>query len=718
VPACHKEEEMPNWAPGPARAIRFICAAAILAGCCVLAAGAGRPGPLDASQGQLLQPSSPIPPLVLDAVVVDRKGAPVSDMRASDFQVLLDGKPRVGVAIARMFRGPGAMGLVAARLATSPGEMPPLAEPSRIVVFVADQGSFLPGDERRARLVVENCLGLVGLGDRVMFITLPDLAGSQTLSADRDPLRQGLGRILAMRWSYSASTGAPAADVPRPKDPFERADERVAGAPDRAAESARGTPVRPDALAKLDDLLPGAASAGTETISPPANRAHAVAMLDSLRQVLQGLRKVPGAKTVFLFSAGLVADQAGTEMTAALAEAAGSFSRIYAIQVPTPAQRFSEMGRIGLVNLARNTGGTLVTLTDKPAQALQRMVAELSFSYLLMLSPQPGDLEATSRTVLVRTRRKDVIIRTGTAIVPGRLLPERVAAPPGGAVPPAGGKPAPSGETSARRIRHDPAVDAVLARVADYVVNYGREFSAIVAEEVYEQEVTRSANVGSVAAAQQPSARRLVSDYLLVKVPGAEGWAPFRDVFEVDGVKVRDRDDRLKKLFLEAPPEKAIENANKIWLESARYNIGAVWRNINVPTLPLMVVSRGTLEKFQFTKRREPTESGIRAWEIDYLEIARPTIIKTRTEEDVVMSGTLWVDPVSGRILRTRLKASGATITVTYQPQQETAGLWLPVIMKESYEYPTARIRATATYSKFRRFQVFTQEDFKPPKRP
>jgi hypothetical protein len=474
----------------------------------------------------------------------------------------------VGVAIARMFRGPGAMGLVAARRRRRPAR-PPLAEPSRIVVFVADQGVSLPGDERRARSRRRELPGLVGLGDRVMFITLPDLAGNQTLSSGRDPLRQGLGRILAMRLSYSASTGAPAADVPRPQDPSERADGRPAGAPERAAESARGAPVPPDALARLDDLLPGAASASAETISPPANRAHAVAMLDSLRLVLQGLRKVPGAKTVFLFSAGLVADEAGTEMTAALAEAAGSFTRIYAIQVPTPAQRFSEMGRIGLVNLARNTGGTLVTLTDKPAQALQRMVAELSFSYLLMLSPQPGDLEATSRTVLVRTRRKDVIIRTGTAIAPGRLLPEPIAAPPagtpeaaaaavrppGGAAPPAGGKPTPSGETTARRVRHDPAVDAVLARVADYVENYGREVSAIVAEEVYEQEVTRSANISSVAAAQQPSSRRLVSDYLLVKVPGVEGWAPFRDVFEVDGVKVRDRDDRLKKLFRGAARE-------------------------------------------------------------------------------------------------------------------------------------------------------------------
>jgi hypothetical protein len=38
--------------------------------------------------------------------------------------------------------------------------------------------------------------------------------------------------------------------------------------------------------------------------------------------------------------------------------------------------------------------------------------------------------------------------------------------------------------------------------------------------------------------------------------------------------------------------------------------------------------------------------------------------------------------------------------------------------MQESYVYPTARIQATATYSKFRRFQVFTEEKIKQPDRP
>jgi hypothetical protein len=131
-----------------------------------------------------------------------------------------------------------------------------------------------------------------------------------------------------------------------------------------------------------------------------------------------------------------------------------------------------------------------------------------------------------------------------------------------------------------------------------------------------------------------------------------------------------------------------------------------------------MFVTDGLQSRFEFTKRGEPTEAGIRAWEIDFRETTRPTIIKTRTSEDIFASGTLWVDPVSGRVLRTVLKAAGATITVTYKPREDAAGLWLPVTMQENYEYPSASIHATATYSKFRRFQVFTEEKIKPLKRP
>jgi len=48
--------------------------------------------------------------------------------------------------------------------------------------------------------------------------------------------------------------------------------------------------------------------------------------------------------------------------------------------------------------------------------------------------------------------------------------------------------------------------------------------------------------------------RELRSDLLLVKPPGARDWLQLRDVFEVDGLPVIDRSERLTKLLEESSP--------------------------------------------------------------------------------------------------------------------------------------------------------------------
>ena len=111
----------------------------------------------------------------------------------------------------------------------------------------------------------------------------------------------------------------------------------------------------------------------------------------------------------------------------------------------------------------------------------------------------------------------------------------------------------------------------------------------MVSEERYEQTIRRApgANTTSVQrGASGPVQTVLVSDFLLVQVPG-EGWLPFRDVFERDGKKVRDREERLAKLFLKGGSRTPFDQARAIMNESARYNIGNVERNINMPTLVL-----------------------------------------------------------------------------------------------------------------------------------
>ena len=63
--------------------------------------------------------------------------------------------------------------------------------------------------------------------------------------------------------------------------------------------------------------------------------------------------------------------------------------------------------------------------------------------------------------------------------------------------------------------------------------------------------------------------RRLRSDFLLVSVSTAQDWVPFRDVFEVDAQPIRDREQRLSRLFLNPSPD-SLQQANRIQEESAR----------------------------------------------------------------------------------------------------------------------------------------------------
>jgi hypothetical protein len=117
---------------------RVVRVAMVVSPLCLVAAGAGLTSSLRAAGPQRLPADPQLPPaslgappaLIVDAIVVDRKGAPVEDMRARDFEVIVDGRRRNGVAMARAYREPGAAGVAALRPATVPGEVQPIVEPS------------------------------------------------------------------------------------------------------------------------------------------------------------------------------------------------------------------------------------------------------------------------------------------------------------------------------------------------------------------------------------------------------------------------------------------------------------------------------------------------------------------------------------------------------------------------------------------------------------
>jgi hypothetical protein len=271
----------------------------------------------------------------------------------------------------------------------------------------------------------------------------------------------------------------------------------------------------------------------------------------------------------------------------------------------------------------------------------------------------------------------------------------------------------------------------LLDRASRYVESFQRNFGSVVAEERYQQTLRRvlGANTTSVQrGGMGPVETVLVSDFLLVQVPG-EGWLPFRDVFERDGKQVRDRQERLAALFLKGSSRSAFDQARAIMSESARYNIGNVSRNINVPTLPLPFLLAQNRPRFSFkpgTPRRcsgcpereskDKRDGNVPGFVIEFNETARPTFISTTNGHDLPVSGRFWVDESDGTVLRTELHALDtnveAHITVTYEPDP-SIGIRVPVRMEERIRRARdpMEIRGIATYSRFRHFQVHTSEE-------
>src|SRR4030095_6613963 len=79
-----------------------------------------------------------------------------------------------------------------------------------------------------------------------------------------------------------------------------------------------------------------------------------------------------------------------------------------------------------------------------------------------------------------------------------------------------------------------PSFGDVMGRVAEYLKAYGREYSATVATERYEQ-------------ADGARSVMLESEFGIMKLAGNAQWLGFRDVVSVDGKPVGDREVRLTR---------------------------------------------------------------------------------------------------------------------------------------------------------------------------
>jgi hypothetical protein len=266
-------------------------------------------------------------------------------------------------------------------------------------------------------------------------------------------------------------------------------------------------------------------------------------------------------------------------------------------------------------------------------------------------------------------------------------------------------------------------LEQLLQRAGVYVLDFEARFSSVVTEEHYIQESTDARNnlpasrtAPLTTGGTQPNIRRreLKSDFLLVKLPTFDEWLPFRDVFEVDKRSVRDREDRLSKLFLR-PTGSTLEQARQIMEESARYNIGNVQRTINLPVFALAVLRPSAQPRVRFSKAKLDSTIGANVYVVEYREYASPALIRGPRGREMFCHGRFWIEAPTGRVMKSELivddPAVRASVTTRYKVDQ-AYGLAVPMDMKEDYGLPNgARVTGVATYGNFRRFDVQVTND-------
>jgi hypothetical protein len=241
----------------------------------------------------------------------------------------------------------------------------------------------------------------------------------------------------------------------------------------------------------------------------------------------------------------------------------------------------------------------------------------------------------------------------------------------------------------------------VVARLDTYLRGYEERLANVVAEEEYRQWVDEGPSTR-----RSRTSRMLRSDFALTLTSEGNRWMGYRDTFEVDGLPVRDRDERLQRLLSSG----AVGQAARIAEQNARFNLGdgLLSRNINIPTFAMEMMHPRIRERFRVRQVGVEALDGRPGWLVEFLERERPTLVRTPQGRDQATRVVALVDIQTGEVLQTTLtwERVEGMIAVYYG---HAAGIPVPVPIRMAERYVTrsgATVGGEATYANFRQFET------------
>lgn len=247
-----------------------------------------------------------------DAVVTDKQGRLVTDLRPEDFEILVDGKPRkvtnfsfVDLNAAQPILRSNAESAVSSNKKSVAAPVPPARlrpeQIRRTIALVVDDLGLSFESIARTRAALKKFVEeQVQPGDLVAVIrTSAGVGALQQFSSDRRVL---LAAIERLRW-YPQGRGGASSFAPVQKDEIGEANRTAANAlansPSNAGRTAPevSNTDKPDNSSNLTDLR------GTEDLLDRyREELFAAGTLGALNFVVRGLKELPGRKSVVLLS--------------------------------------------------------------------------------------------------------------------------------------------------------------------------------------------------------------------------------------------------------------------------------------------------------------------------------------------------------------------------------------------------------------------------------
>jgi VWFA-related protein len=384
--------------------------------------------------------------VLIDVNVVDKTAHPVDTLKAEDFAVTVDHKPRKIVSTVYIDHGVGPGVKAGPAPEPAPADIPARAAipppAARNILMVVDEDSLDTGDGLMARRTALGFLDQLPAADRVGVVAIPRSKVDVTLSTDRAGARKALEAIMtgrddatSMREDYTLSTQE-AYDIDRDPALGSEAISReckcnyLTGGTSTTAGRG-GTPTGGCTPECVRDVIIQARRMAM------AAKMRAQRSIDALRALAGGMQKIQGPKTVVLVSGGLPTPE--TAAVYPIIEQAFAAAQISLYTLYVERMSFGQVNRkpspdplgddrieaFGLENITSAAGGAFIPIIGQMEPYFERVAIELSGSYLLGIEVAAGDRDGRPHQVEVKVNRPglDVRSRKQYVIEPGKRQP-------------------------------------------------------------------------------------------------------------------------------------------------------------------------------------------------------------------------------------------------------------------------------------------------------